>query len=245
MERGTKDSGSIMAFEESSFSADTFSGTVRLFPLPNLVLFPHVLQPLHVFEQRYRDLLEETIAQDGLIAMAILAPGWEKDYEGRPPLYPMACLGQVASYHRLKDGAYNVLLLGVQRIRLLDELSPRKSFREAKVELCEDCYPQDEESLRPRLHQKLHDALLRTLPMIPQAREQLDQLLASDMPLGVLADLISYLLEIDFKDKTVLLEELNVHRRVEILLEHLVRAVKSCKAGVCARGPFPPGFSPN
>jgi Lon protease-like protein len=233
-----------MAFEESSFSAETFSGTVRLFPLPNLVLFPHVLQPLHVFEQRYRDLLSEAIAEDGLIAMAMLAPGWEKDYEGRPPLYPVACLGQVASYHRLKEGSYNVLLLGVQRVRLLDELAPRKSFREARVELCEDRYPSDD-SLRPALQQKLHKAILRTLPMIPQAREQLDQLLASDMPLGVLADLISYLLDIEFQEKTVLLEELDVFRRVDLLLEHLVRTVKRCRGGSCPKGSFPPGFSSN
>lgn len=234
-----------MAFEESSFSAKTFSGTVRLFPLPNLVLFPHVLQPLHVFEQRYRDLLEEAVDQDGLIAMATLAPGWENDYEGRPPLYPMACLGQVASYHRLKEGAYNVLMLGVQRVRLLDELAPRKSFREARVELCDDRYPPEEESLRVGLQQKLHAALLRTLPMIPQAREQLDQLLASDMPLGVLADLIGYLMEIDSEEKTALLAELNVHRRVERLLDHLVQAVTHCRTSDCAKGPFPPGFSAN
>ena len=234
-----------MAFEESSFSAETFSGTVRLFPLPNLVLFPHVLQPLHVFEQRYRDLLAEAIAQDGLIAMAMLAPGWEKNYEGRPSLYPVACLGQVTSYHRLKDGSYNVLLLGVQRIRLLDELAPRKSFREARVELCEDRYPSNNESAGAGLQQKLHDALLRTLPMIPQAREQLDQLLASDMPVGVLADLISYLLDIEVKEKTVLLEELNVYRRVDMLLEHLARAVNPCKKDGCPEGRFPPSFSSN
>ena len=69
-------------------------GVARLFPLPNLVLFPHVLQPLHIFEPRYCDLLEAALADDRLIAMAVLAPGWEKDYEGRPPVHPIACLGR-------------------------------------------------------------------------------------------------------------------------------------------------------
>ena len=100
-------------FEETTFSEAGFSGTVRLFPLPNLVLFPHVLQPLHVFEPRYRELVREALAGDGLIAMGTLLPGWESDYEGRPPVFPMACLGRIVSHHQLDDGSYNILLLGV------------------------------------------------------------------------------------------------------------------------------------
>src|SRR5215469_8637081 len=97
------------SFDELSFSVTDFAGTVRLFPLPNLVLFPHVMQPLHIFEPRYRNLLEDALAADRLIAMALLEPGWESDYEGRPPLGTMACLGRVATHHRLPDGTYNLL----------------------------------------------------------------------------------------------------------------------------------------
>ena len=61
---------------ELQFDASTFSGVARLFPLPNLVLYPHVMQPLHIFEERYREMLEDAIADDGLIAMALLEPGW-------------------------------------------------------------------------------------------------------------------------------------------------------------------------
>ena len=88
---------------------------MRLFPLPNLVLYPHVMQPLHIFEDRYREMLEDALAGDQLIAMAVLEPGWEDDYESRPPVAQYACLGKVVAHHRLKDGRYNVLLMGVQR----------------------------------------------------------------------------------------------------------------------------------
>ena len=74
----------MSAFEEYKFTPAEFSGIVRLFPIPNLVMFPHVMQPLHVFEPRYRDLLEDALANDRLIAMAVLEPGWESDYEGQP-----------------------------------------------------------------------------------------------------------------------------------------------------------------
>ena len=114
---------------ELQFDANTFSGVVRLFPLPNLVLYPHVMQPLHIFEDRYREMLEDALADDQLIAMALLEPGWEHDYDSRPPVAPLACLGKVVAHHRLEDGRYNLLLLGVQRVRIVEELDPLRSFR--------------------------------------------------------------------------------------------------------------------
>src|SRR3990172_12262137 len=122
------------------FDADAFSGVARLFPLPNLVMYPHVMQPLHIFEERYREMLEDTLATDKLIAMAVLKPGWETDYESRPPVAECACLGKVVAHHRLEDGHYNVLLLGVERVRIVREMDPLRSFRQAKVEIVEDCY---------------------------------------------------------------------------------------------------------
>ncbi len=232
-------------FDDFSFSAADFTGTARLFPLPNLVLFPHVMQPLHVFEPRYRDLLEESLAADRLVTMAMLAPGWERDYEGRPPLAPVACLGRVAVYHRLEGGAYNVLLVGLKRVRLLKELPARKSFREARVEICEDYYPPDEAATTAVLQRKLRNAFLQVLPDLPQAQDQLEQLLSSDISLGTLTDIIGYMLEIDLATKEVLLGEPNVHRRTELLLEHLASAARDGEAGVAGAMAFPPEFSMN
>ncbi len=235
----------MAAFEDSSFSLERFTGMVRLFPLPNLVMFPHVLQPLHVFEPRYRAMLEEALADDRLIAMAVLNPGWEADYEGRPPISPMACLGRIISHHQLEDGSYNVLLLGIERVRLIRELEPTKSFREAEVEVCEDFYPPEAAAQRAALHRKLGSSLLKALPLVPQAREQLDQLMAADLPLGVLADIISYLLDIDRKEKESLLWECDVHVRVKKLLKHLKAAAGDAAASRQSAAPFPPDFSPN
>jgi len=232
-------------FEDLSFSFDDFSGKVRLFPLPNLVLFPHVMQPLHVFEPRYRDLLEDAIHGDRLIAMAILQPGWEADYEGRPPLEPIACLGRITSFHRLDDGTYNVLLLGLRRVRLVRELEPTHSFREAEVEVREDAYPADQVSVRAALQQRLRDAFVRILPLLPEAQEQLDHLLSADVDLGVLTDVISYTLDIDLGEKETLLAEVNVHRRAELLLRHLSAAASEHARGESVSMGFPPQFSAN
>jgi uncharacterized protein len=231
-------------FDDFPFSLDNFSGKARLFPLPNLVLFPHVMQPLHIFEPRYRDLLEDALADDRLIAMAVLKPGWERSYEGRPALHSIACLGHVATHTRLADGTYNVLLLGLQRVRLVREIKPVRSFREAQVELCADRYRAGPAAYRKALQQQLRDALLEILPMLPEAREQLDYLLGSDVPLGVLTDVVSYMLDIDLVHKQSLLAELDVCRRTELLLAHLSEAAAeqvASRAAIC----FPPEFSAN
>ncbi len=235
----------MSTFDDTSFSVEGFSGKVRLFPLPNLVLFPHVMQPLHIFEPRYRYLLEDALAGDRLIAMSVLAPGWEQNYEGRPRLYPMACLGQITTHCRLADGTYNVLLLGLQRVRLLRELAPARSFREAEVELCEDRYRGCPLSQQRALQQKFRDALVRVLPSLPEAQEQLDQLLGNDIPLGVLTDVISYLLDIDLAGKQSLLAEVDVYRRADLLLTHLLDDSAELAASQAVAAGFPPEFSIN
>jgi uncharacterized protein len=230
-----------MAFvDEPSFSAEKFSGIARLFPLPNLVVFPHVMQPLHIFEPRYRALLEEALDGDGLIAMAILAPGWEKDYEERPAVRSNACLCKIATHHRTSEGNYNVLLLGVKRIEIVRELPPAKPFREAEVRLCHDDYPDDFAARRASQQKKLLDLFKQSMPKLAETTEQLDQLLGKHIPLGMLADIMAYTLDLGLARKEQLLAESNVDRRVEVLFEYLSRVA----AGE-DRSKFPPAFSDN
>ena len=235
----------MSSFDEFAFSDGEFSGTARLFPLPNLVLFPHVMQPLHVFEPRYRDLLEDALAGDRLVTMSVLLPGWESDYEGRPPVWPIGCLGRVTVCHRLAGGAYNILLVALRRVRLVRELPPSKRFREAVAEVCEDLYPAEETGSAVVLQRQLRNAFLEILPELPQAQDQLDQLLSSDLSLGTLTDIISYMLEIEQEAKEALLAETNVYRRAELLLEHLSRAARDCEPSATSATGFPPLFSAN
>ena len=129
---------------------DDFSGCVRLFPLPNLVLFPHVVQPLHVFEPRYCEMLQDALAGDRLIAMLLLEQGWEHQYlHFRHPISQVACVGKILSHTPTEDQRHNILLVGMKRARIVRELEPLRPFREAAVELLEDLYPPDEAEQRP------------------------------------------------------------------------------------------------
>ncbi len=230
-------------FDDLSCHLEQFTGTARLFPLPNVVLFPHVLQPLHIFEPRYRRMLEDTLADDRLIAMAVLRAGWEGDYEGRPAVYRMGCLGWVATHHRLDDGTYNLLLLGMRRVRLLGEQDPIRPYRVAQVELIDDRLPQDER-IEAQWKQRLRTALFRVLPALGQAEEQFDCLLESGLSLGVLTDMVSYLLKLPIERKLALLAEPDVLRRAKRVLAHLERLDRQCARAEQAER-YLPHFSPN
>jgi len=232
----------MSTFEETPFRLDDFPGTVRLFPLPNLVLFPHVMQPLHVFEPRYRDMLEDAMDDDHLIAMAVLKPGWEGNYEGRPSIYSVACLGRIASCHQLADGTYNVLMMGLQRVRLLGELKSNDRFRTAIAELYEDNCPIGQ-AAGADLHDELRRAFMRLVPSMPDAHDHLEQLLGGDIPLGMLTDLIGYMLDIEISQKEALLAEPDIHRRAELLIEHLTAA--NARHQATPGNVYPPTFSLN
>jgi Lon protease-like protein len=225
------------------FDAATFSGVARLFPLPNLVLYPHVMQPLHVFEERYREMIEDALAGDKLIAMALLEPGWEDDYDSRPPVAEFACLGKIVAHHRLEDGRYNLLLLGVQRVRIARELDPLRSFRQARVELIDDSYDFKSTGERKRLQEKLISAFRKQLPCACQLPEQLEEMLSSHLPLGLLTDLAAYALPLELEVKQQLLAECRVSARAEILLDQV--ASLAADSSTSASRAFPPSFSDN
>src|SRR5260221_12416732 len=114
----------IPVFAEHSIAADlqwhmldpTFRprdlSAVPLFPLPNVVLFPRAILPLHIFEERYKTMTADALCGDRLIAMALLRPGWEKSYYQRPAIEPVVCLGKIVIHERIGSGKYDFLFEG-------------------------------------------------------------------------------------------------------------------------------------
>jgi len=91
---------------------------VPVFPLPGLVLFPGVDLPLHVYELRYRTLMRDALAGERVIALALLLPGWERDYHGSPEFHPLACLAHIEEAAWLPDDCYHAHLKGLSRVQL-------------------------------------------------------------------------------------------------------------------------------
>lgn len=227
-------------FDDLMAIPENFTGVVRLFPLPNLVMFPHVMQPLHLFEPRYVQLLRDALAGDRLIAMALLAPGWELDYKGRPPICPVACLGKIVTHVPAEGNGQNILLLGLQRVAIQAELPPHRSYREARVTLLDDECPPADERERQKLRRELLSVFRELVPESSPAQEQVEQLAGSNVPLGALTDIVAFTIDLPLETKQQLLSETHVPRRARQLLTELRKLWD-----VERRPSFPPQFSDN
>jgi Lon protease-like protein len=135
---------------------------IPLFPLPEVVLFPGVPRPLLVYEPRYRDMVADALKGDRVIGVVLLRPGFEKDYEGRPPIYEIGCAGVIEDYEELSDGRYAILLRGLTTFRIVSE-DQRKSYRLARVEAVPELLDDAElgalSSLRERIAARLYTVL--------------------------------------------------------------------------------------
>jgi Lon protease-like protein len=107
---------------------------VPVFPLPRLVLFPHTVLPLHVFELRYRTMVREALSSERMIALAQLEPGYEGDYYGSPPFLPLGCLARFEEVEWLPNDCYDLKVLGLQRVRF-DRIVKEFPYRAARVSL--------------------------------------------------------------------------------------------------------------
>jgi len=109
---------------------------IPVFPLPNVVLFPDVMLPLHIFEPRYRQMVRETREKrPPLIGMALLRGNWQEQYEGRPEIFPVCCAGEMVRVAPVADGRFNIMLRGVREYRIKEEVyDAGKLYRQFVVE---------------------------------------------------------------------------------------------------------------
>jgi Lon protease-like protein len=191
------------------------SDLLPLFPLPNVVLFPNVCLPLHIFEPRYRAMVSDALEGDRLIGMVLLRPGWEQDYEGRPPVYPVGCSGVITHVEKQADGCYNLVLRGLERFRIVEE-DHERPYRRAAVEPLGESglTPEDRDSIRSQ-RSKL-EALLS--PAIERRGADSRTTALSDEDL---VNALAQFLALDPLEKQALLELEGLRRRAESLVELL------------------------
>src|SRR5262249_538995 len=156
---------------------------------------------------------------DRLMAMALLQPGWEADYEMTPPLHPVVCIGRILKEERLSDGRYNLLLHGLSRARILEELPSDKLYRSPRVELLADV--ELPPAAAKRLREDLGRQLLDWFADQPVAVEQLRKLLQSNLSVGTLCDVFAFALPLDVAEKQQLLEDVAVEQRAHRLMAQL------------------------
>jgi Lon protease-like protein len=199
------------------------SELLALFPLPNVVLFPNVFLPLHIFEPRYREMVADTMSTDRMIGMVLLRPGWERDYEGRPPIFPIGCSGVMTHVERLGDGRFNIVLRGLERFRIVEENHDR-SYRRASVEsLHEQALGGGERDAVRRCRSRLESLLATAVGdlHLGSGKAKGDSKIPSAMADEDLVNALAQYLDLEPLEKQALLEQPSLRHRAVSLVELL------------------------
>jgi ATP-dependent Lon protease len=249
---------------------DDFDSKVRLFPLPDLVVFPHAMQPLHIFEPRYCEMLAESLSTDRLVAMATLTGGIASVPQSGPPIASTVCLGRIVSHAEVESDKHNILLVGIRRAKIIQELDTGRPFRIAEIDVDQDFYSPTRANERLNLKQELLNEFAKIIPPTANVQQNLHELMAGQMGLGPITDIISYTLPFNVESKLELLAQPNVDDRAEALIAllksgdiqlHSVSVEEQSASGPSSPGPsgpkggsqsaggnsgqFPPPFSLN
>lgn len=190
----------------------TLPRLLPLFPLPNVVLFPQMPLPLHVFEPRYRKMVGDALDSHKTIGMTLLRPGWEAEYLGRPAIYPVGCAGLIEQSEPLDQGRYNILLRGLTRFRVVEE-HQGEAYRLASI------HPLDD---RPGDASALGEMRRRVLAAIGRAADgPVTLVLQTELPHDLFVNALCQSLSLSPLEKQSLLDCDSVSDRCARLLEIL------------------------
>lgn len=189
--------------------------TVPIFPLPEVVFFPYTLLPLHIFEPRYKELVTDVLAGNGLMGVVQLRPGWDKDYYGNPPVYKVMGVGKIIQNRRWPDGRYDIVLEGLYRAVIRDE-SRQGEYRIAKVEPLRDNIDMQNHLELEVVHQRLLELYHKLGEALPETRTSLVRDAEAPDVSGLVDIMASVFVENPY-DKQSILSEPDVVRRQRLL----------------------------
>jgi Lon protease-like protein len=196
-----------------------------IFPLPDAVLFPGALLPLHVFEPRYRALTSDVLAGKKVMAIARLRPGFEPDYEGRPPVFPTCGVGYVVGSEALPDGRFHILLRGVGRAVIEDELAPTKAYREVRARVLVDSRSQHPPDVLAERHQQLLAVCDRLSLLMDDRGAELRELARALPSPAACADVLAAALVREPDDRQALLEMTDPADRLASVTGHVAELI--------------------
>ncbi len=200
-----------------------FGRPMAVFPLPDAVLLPHAIQPLHIFEPRYRQLVNDCLDGSGQIAIAAFASDDRKnDPEDEPSLRPAVCVGQIVQHEALADGRHDILLQGICRARIVRMIEPAtgRGYRLADLAPLEaiDSQPPPMADIRRQLREMLTSPRLSQLRSVETVMAWFDR---EDVSTHALLEFIGFALLRGCELKYRLLEEASPVRRASIIKDEL------------------------
>ena len=176
-------------------------------------LFPYVVLPLHVFEDRYRQMIEDSLDGPGRLVLGTVPEEHASDLQGSPPIYPLAGLGEIGRHNRLDDGGFQILLFGLQRVHA-QEAPSSHAYRQVEIE------PAIETPIPPEREGELRAKLIAAI----LARTDKLTTIPPQVPTSHLTDLLALRMPLPHDDMNRLYSELDVEKRANSALQlHEVR----------------------
>lgn len=186
------------------------------FPLPDTVLFPRTHLPLHIFEPRYRQMIEDAMAGKQKIAIANLKEGYETDYFGAPPVYRMMTSARILIADKLEDGRWNILVEGIERVRLVEEVQ-QEPYRIGHLAPFVERAEEWERAEVIGMMRHVATVAESLGQHFDAARRVLSNLVNTHQHPSVVCDIIAGMLVKDPYSRQSLLEETNLYRRLQLL----------------------------
>jgi Lon protease-like protein len=192
---------------------------IPLFPLPNLVLFPHIVVPLHIFEERYKSMINACIESGEVFGLVLLRTG--ADEESEETIYRVGVTARIVEVERLDEGRMNILCEGEQRFRIY-RFSQQTPFWKGAVDLIED----DERNATEALYEQVAELYRSVVDVSAKlSGSQEAELVLPDSSTD-LSYMVSYVLDIEPEDKQKLLEMDSTAERLRMLLAHLTDTLR-------------------
>ncbi|HEY4187003.1 MAG TPA: LON peptidase substrate-binding domain-containing protein [Polyangia bacterium] len=192
-----------------------------MFPLPGVVLFPHALLPLHIFEERYKKMARDLLASHRHLSVALLETPTDAPRTDRPPVRPIMGVGEVVMAHELPDGRFNLVVRGRARIELQRELLSDEPYRLIVGQVRADLPVKNAGELVDA-DQSLRALVGRLADNIPEGGELLRQVVASQATPHELADVLAAALVVDTHKRQRLLESRDLMKRIERVTAEVV-----------------------
>jgi uncharacterized protein len=196
---------------------------IAVFPLPNVVFFPHTNLPLHIFEPRYCEMVKETVKNRQMIGMFLLQPGWQDDYYGNPPIFSIGCAGELTFVEDLPEGKFNIILRGLNRVRALETVQ-EIPYRKVRVHILPDKVLAEEKEVKA-----IKKSLLKNFTIFARHVQNLDVSVIDNSGLIETVNLIASALPLDLDEKRRLLELDDAYLKAVSIDEHLAEAVSVLK----------------
>ena len=181
---------------------------IPIFPLEDALLFPGIARPLYIFEPRYRAMVADALKGDRIIGMTTLKPGYEANYQGRPPIYPIGCAGVITDVEELSDGRYKIVLRGITKFRVTGEDQSRP-YRLARVDALPEVLDDAEKTALRKERERLEALVTKGS----------DTEVPPGMPDEGLVNMVAQYLPIESDERQGLLELKNVLLRSQALIK--------------------------